>query len=136
MTVAAVQHRTANEVSQDIIGAALRVHSELGPGLLESTYEPCLAFELRESGHQVETQVALPVIYHGVHLEVGYRVDMVVDSIVVVEIKAVDAVAPIHEAQLMSYIKLSGKSLGLLINFNVVHPKDGIKRRVIGTSWQ
>ncbi len=131
-----VRGRTANEVSHEIIGAALKVHSELGPGLLESTYEACLAFELREAGHVVETQVALPVIYRNIHLEVGYRIDMVVDGLVVVEIKSVDAVAAIHEAQLMSYMKLSEKCLGLLINFNVVHLKDGIKRRVIGTNWQ
>ena len=131
----AVRRKTANEVSHDIIGAALKVHSELGPGLLESTYEACLAFELREAGHHVETQVQLPVIYHDVHLEVGYRIDMVVDGLVVVEIKSIDAVAPIHEAQLMSYMKLSGRSLGLLINFNVLHLKEGIKRRVLGTNW-
>ena len=132
----AVRCRSANEVSHEIIGCGLKVHSELGPGLLESTYEACLAFELRQGGHHVETQVPLPVIYHGVHLEVGYRIDMVVDGLVVVEIKSFDAIAPIHEAQLMSYMKLSGRSLGLLINFNVVHLKDGIKRRVIGTDWQ
>ncbi len=114
----------------------MKVHSELGPGLLESTYEACLAFELREAGHVVETQVNLPVIYHDVHLEVGYRIDMVVDDLVVVEIKACEGIAPIHEAQLMSYMKLSGRSLGLLINFNVVHLKDGIKRRVMGTNWR
>ena len=136
ITTSAVLRRTANDVSHEIIGCALRVHSELGPGLLESTYEACLAFELREAGHEVETQVALPVVYHGVHLDVGYRIDMVVEGLVVVEIKSVDAVAPIHEAQLMSYMKLSGRSLGLLINFNVLHLKNGIKRRVIGTNWQ
>lgn len=135
-TGTAFRHRTANEVSHDVIGAALRVHSELGPGLLESTYEACLAFELREARHAVQTQVALPVTYHDVHLDVGYRIDMIVDDIVVVEIKAAEGIAPIHEAQLMSYMKLSGKSLGLLINFNVVHLKDGIRRRVIGTNWR
>jgi GxxExxY protein len=103
---------------------------------LESAYEACLAFELREAHHQVETQIALPVIYHDVHLDVGYRIDMVVDGLVVVEIKAVESIAPIHEAQLMSYMKLSGRGLGLLINFNVVRLKDGIKRRVIGTNWR
>src|SRR4051812_43139906 len=96
-TAVAVRRRTANEVSHEIIGAALKVHSELGPGLLESTYEACLAYEARKAGLHVETQVALPVIYDGVKLDVGYRIDLLVDNLVVVEVKSVDAIAPIHE---------------------------------------
>jgi GxxExxY protein len=137
MTIAVAPARTSvNQLTHAIIAAAMKVHSNLGPGLLESAYEACLAFELRKSGHHVETQVGLPVIYEGVRLEVGYRIDIVVDDLVILEIKSVEAFAPIHEAQLMSYMKLSGKCVGLLINFNVVHLRDGIKRRVIGTSWR
>jgi len=132
----AVRRKSAHDISHEIIGAAMKVHSELGPGLLESSYEACLAYELRKAGLHVETQVGLPVVYDGVRLEVGYRIDLLVENLVVVEVKSVDAIAPIHEAQLMSHMKLSGRSLGRLINFNVVHLKDGIKRRVIGTSWQ
>jgi len=127
---------SVNQLTHAIIAAAMKVHSTLGPGLLESAYEACLAFELRKAGHHVETQDGLPVIYEGVRLEVGYRIDIVVDDLVVLEIKSVDAVAPIHEAQLMSYMKLSGRSVGLLINFNVVHLRDGIRRMVIGTTWR
>jgi len=127
---------SVNQLTHAIIAAAMKVHSTLGPGLLESAYEACLAFELRKAGHHVETQVGLPVIYEGVRLEVGYRIDIVVDDLVVLEIKSVDAVAPIHEAQLMSYMKLSGRSVGLLINFNVVHLRDGIRRMVIGNTWR
>ncbi len=114
----------------------MRVHTELGPGLLESTYQACLQHELAKAGLRSDAQVALPVIYEGVKLEVGYRVDLLVEDLVVVELKSVDAIAPIHQAQLLSYLKLSGKSLGLLINFNVVHLKDGIKRFVSGSNWR
>jgi GxxExxY protein len=128
--------RTANEVSRLVIDAAMRVHSSLGPGLLESTYEACLAQELRKAGLSVQTQVPLPVVYDGVKLEVGYRVDLLVEDVVIVEVKSVEGLAPIHQAQVLSYLKLSGRSLGLLINFNVVHLKDGIKRFVMGTDWK
>ena len=114
----------------------MRVHTELGPGLLESTYTACLQHQLHEVGIQSAAQVGLPVVYHGVRLELGYRIDLLVEELVVVEIKSVDAVSPVHQAQLLSYLKLSGKSLGLLINFNVVHLKDGIKRFVNGTGWK
>jgi len=114
----------------------MRVHSELGPGLLESAYEACLAQELREAGADVETQVPLPLVYEGVKLEIGYRIDMLVDGLVVVEVKSVDAIAPIHQAQVLSYLKLSGKGLALLINFNTVHLKEGIRRFVVGTDWK
>ena len=120
-----------NRVSGAIVDAAMNVHSVLGPGLLESAYEACLAHELRSRGLQVATQVGLPVVYEGVRLDLGYRIDLLVENAVIVEIKAVEAIAPIHEAQLLSYLKLSGKRVGLLINFNVLHLKDGIKRMVL-----
>ena len=114
----------------------MQVHTELGPGLLESTYSACLQYELGQVGIRSGSQVGLPVVYHGVKLELGYRMDLVVAELVIVEIKSVDAVSPVHQAQLLSYLKLSGKSIGLLINFNVVHLKDGIKRFVNGTGWK
>ena len=117
-----------NEISGAIIDSAMKVHSALGVGLLESVYETCLAHELRKRGFQVETQVALPVFYDGITLDAGYRIDLLVENAVIVELKAVERVLPIHEAQLLSYLKLSGKKLGLLLNFNVVHFRNGIKR--------
>jgi GxxExxY protein len=117
-----------NEVSGQIVDAAMKVHSALGPGLLESAYEACLKYELEQRGLRVQSQQVLPVVYDGIRIDVGYRVDLLVEEAVVVELKAVDKVAPVHEAQLLSYLKLSGKHLGLLVNFNVLHLKDGIKR--------
>lgn len=117
-------------VSGAVIDAAMRVHSVLGPGLLESAYSACLAHELRRRGLKVLCEVPLPVVYDGVKLEAGYRLDMLVEDSVVVEVKAVESLAPIHQAQLLSYLKLSGKRVGLLINFHVLHLKDGIKRMV------
>jgi len=119
-----------NHITDAIIGAAIEVHRALGPGLLESAYEACLAFELAQRGLRVSQQKPLPVIYKGVELEVGYRLDLLVEDAVIVELKAVDHLAPIHEAQLLSYLKLSGYSVGLLINFNVQVLKHGIKRLV------
>ena len=119
-----------------VITAAMKVHSALGPGLLESAYELCLMHELRSAGLSVQSQLALPVSYHGVKLDAGYRIDLLVEDLVVVEIKTVDGILPVHKAQVISYLKLSGKGLGLLINFNVVHLKDGIKRFVQGTAWK
>ncbi len=130
------KRRTAKEISRLVLDAAMKVHTALGPGLLESTYQVCLAQELRKAGLSVQTEVALPVVYDGVKLEVGYRIDLLVEDLVIVEVKSVEALAPIHFAQVLSYLKLSGKSLGLLINFNVVHLKDGIKRFVMGTDWK
>jgi GxxExxY protein len=117
-----------NEVTERIIGCAIKVHTALGPGLLESTYEVCLAHELSKSGFTVRTQVALPVIYDGIKLDAGYRIDLLVQEMVIVELKAVESIHPIHEAQMISYLKLSGKKVGLLINFNVKLLKTGIKR--------
>jgi len=119
-----------NQVSGAIVNAAMKVHSALGPGLLESTYEACLLHELSQLGLKVATQVSLPVAYDGIKIDVGYRVDLLVEDAVIVELKAVETLLPIHQAQLLSYLKLSGKRVGLLINFNVLHLKNGIKRMV------
>jgi GxxExxY protein len=117
-----------NMISGQIIEAAMTVHSALGPGLLESTYEACLNHELRKKGVKAVFQMSLPVIYDGERIDAGYRIDCLVEDAVIVELKAVEKILPIHEAQLLSYLKLSKQKLGLLINFNVVHLKDGIKR--------
>ena len=117
-------------LTQEIIGAAMKVHSRLGPGLLESAYEACLEYELKQQGFRVERQKALPVVYENVQLDCGYCIDLLVESAVIVELKAVGSLAPIHEAQLLSYLKLSEAQVGLVINFNVVHLRDGIKRLV------
>jgi GxxExxY protein len=119
-----------NQVTGAIIGAAIEVHRALGPGLLESTYQACLVHELRQRGWQIESQMPLPVIYKGVQLDCGYRVDLLVQDAVIVELKAVEEVIPIHTAQLISYLRLSGKSVGLLINFNVQVLVDGVDRIV------
>lgn len=114
----------------------MKVHTALGPGMLESAYEACLAHELRGLGHQVQCQVPLPIVYDGVELEVGYRLDVLVDDLVIVEIKCIEAINNVHKAQIISYLKLSKKSLGLIINFHVAHLKDGIKRFVEGKKWK
>lgn len=124
--------REINEITELIIGCAIQVHRELGPGLLESAYEACLAYELGERGLSVERQKALPIVYRDVRLECGYRLDLLVEEAVVVEVKCVETLAPIHQAQLLSYLKLSGCRVGLLINFNVTLLKDGIRRLVHG----
>ncbi len=117
-----------NRISGSVVDGAIAVHRVLGPGLLESAYKSCLAYELRKRGLDVQSELALPVVYEGCKLEAGYRIDLLVANAVVVEVKSVDAVAPIHKAQLLSYLRLSGHSLGLLLNFNVVLMKDGIVR--------
>ena len=119
-----------DKISDGIIGAAIEVHRELGPGLLESAYEACLAFELIDRGMRIEQQKSLPVTYRGIQLDAGYRLDLLVEDAIIVEIKALDQLAPIHQAQLLSYLKLSGCHVGLLINFNVKVLKQGIKRVV------
>jgi GxxExxY protein len=125
-----------NQVTAAIVNSAMKVHSLLGPGLLESAYDACLAHELRKRGFHVETQVGLPVVYDGEKLDLGYRIDLLVENLVIVEIKCVDAIHPVHEAQLLSYLRLSGKNVGLLINFHVARLKDGIKRMVDGKDWE
>ena len=119
-----------NRITQNIIGAAMEVHKNLGPGLLESAYEACVVYELLQLGLQVEQQKPLPLVYKQVALDCGYRLDILVEGKVVVEVKSVDTLLPIHEAQLLSYLKLTGFKVGLLINFNVKALKDGIMRKV------
>jgi GxxExxY protein len=120
-----------NIVTGHIIDAAMKVHSALGPGLLESAYEACLLHELHKRKLRALSQVKLPVHYDGVKIDVGYRIDLLVEDEIIVELKAVNSVNPVHAAQLFSYLRLSEKQLGLLINFNVCHLKDGIQRVVI-----
>ncbi|HTX36326.1 MAG TPA: GxxExxY protein [Bryobacteraceae bacterium] len=122
-----------NEVTERIIGAAIEVHRHLGPGLLESAYEECLCRELNLVGLRFERQVSLPVNYKGLRLDCAYRLDLLVENLVIVEIKAIDELAPIHQAQLLTYLKAAGKQVGLLMNFNVPVLKDGL-RRVINNS--
>ena len=114
-----------------ILGAAIAVHRELGPGMLESAYEACLAYELESRGLRVDRQRPLPVVYRGVRLECGYRLDLVVEDQVIVEIKAVDKLQSVHEAQMLSYLKLSGHRVGLLVNFHTRLLKDGLRRMVL-----
>jgi GxxExxY protein len=117
-----------NRITDIVISAAIAVHRELGPGLLESAYEACLVYELIQHGLSVERQKSVPVTYRGVKIDCGYRIDLLVEGKVVVELKAVERLEPIHEAQLLSYLKLSGYQIGLLINFNVRMLRQGIKR--------
>ena len=122
---------TVNDLTGLILKKAYEVHSALGPGLLESAYEECLCFELAECGLTVERQKALPVIYKSIRMDAGYRLDILVNDTVIVELKAVEALSPIHAAQLLTYMKLSHKRYGLLINFNVKSLKEGIKRYIL-----
>lgn len=117
-----------NEITEVILGAAITVHRNLAPGLLESTYEACLVYEFVERGMKVERQKSLPVDDRGLRIDCGYRIDLLVDDRVIVELKAVDRVLPIHEAQLLTYLRLSSRRVGLLLNFNVPLMKQGIKR--------
>ena len=119
-----------NQITEAVIGAAVDIHRTLGPGLLESAYEACLVFELVEHGLKIEQQKPLPVVYRGVKLDCGYRLDILIEESVIVEVKSIDQIAPVHKAQLLSYLKLSGCKVGLLINFNVKVLKDGIVRMV------
>ena len=121
---------TENQRSSIVIGCAIKVHSALGPGLLESAYQECLFYELRRAGLAVEKQKPLPLVYESVKLECGYRVDLLVEGKLILEIKSVEALTDIHLAQLLTYLKLSNCKLGLLMNFNVVQLKQGIKRVV------
>ena len=117
-------------VGKKVLDAAYKVHTVLGPGLLESVYEACLAYEIRKSGLRVETQVALPVIYEAVHVDAGLRIDILVEKCVIVEIKSVDTMNPVYKAQLLTYLKLTKIRLGYLINFNIPHMRDGFVRMV------
>ena len=117
-----------NQITHEILDSAYKIHSKLGPGLLESAYQACLVYELRKKGLKVEVEKPLPLIYEEVKLECGYRIDILVENSVVVELKVVDEFNPVHEAQILTYMKLSNKSLGLLINFNVTILRNGIRR--------
>ena len=119
-----------DSITRRIIGAAIEVHRHLGPGLLESAYETCLAYELREIGLQVEQQKPLPITYKNVKLDCGYRLDLVIEDSVVIEIKAIEKLAPIHDAQLLSYLRIADKRVGLIVNFHVRVLKNGLKRIV------
>ena len=121
---------TENELSEKIIGAAIKVHKNLGPGLLESAYEECLFYELKKLNLSVEKQKPMPLIYDEVKLDIGYRIDLLVENLVVIELKSVEALNDVHLAQILTYLKLSGCKLGLLLNFNVALLKNGIKRVV------
>jgi GxxExxY protein len=137
--MAAVPQPTApriNQLTGQIIAAAMRVHTALGPGLLESAYRACLMHELRKQRIWVASEVGLPVVYQGEKIDLGYRIDLIVADSVIVEIKCVEAINPVHKSQLLSYMRLSGRQVGLLINFHVEHLKDGIKRMVDGYNWQ
>lgn len=118
-------------LTEQIIGAAIQVHRELGPGLLESAYEVCLCHELTLNGLEIERQKVIPIFYKGIKLDAGYRLDLVVEGQVIVEIKAVSELLPVHEAQLLSYLKQAGRGRGLLINFNVKLLKQGIRRLIV-----
>ena len=120
-----------NDISGEIVDAAMKVHSALGPGLLESAYAACLRHELIKRGLRVASEVPVPVVYDGIKLEAGYKLDLLVEDTVVVELKAIEALAPIHQAQIISYLKLAHKPIGLLINFHSLHLKDGIRRFVV-----
>jgi len=122
---------TYNELTHQIIGAAIEVHRLLGPGLLESAYEECLAHELTLRNIRYRRQVPVPVVYKGIKLECGYRMDIVVEESVVLELKSIESIAPVHEATVLAYLRLSDKKLGLLINFNVSILKDGVRRFVL-----
>jgi GxxExxY protein len=130
------QRQKLNELSGKVIGFCIEIHRELGPGLLESAYEECLAYELSKSGLRFERQRALPVRYKEVQLDCGYRLDFVIEDALIVELKAVAELHPIHDAQLLTYLKLDKKSLGLLINFNVPVLKQGVKRVACGSLFR
>ena len=126
-----MKNKPINQLTGTIIGSAIEVHKALGPGLLESAYEECLWFEIQSKGLNAQRQVSLPIDYKGRQLDCGYRLDLLVDDKIVVEIKAVEKLLPIHKAQLLTYLKLGGWNLGLLLNFNVPVLKQGIRRLVL-----
>jgi len=117
-----------NQLTKTIIGSAIEVHKILGPGLLESAYEECLAYEISNQGLIVEKQIPVPVTFKNIQLACGYRIDLLVENCVVIELKSIDELAPVHEAQILTYMKFANKKIGLLINFNVALLKDGIRR--------
>jgi GxxExxY protein len=135
-TATPIHNLRVNQITGKIISGAMQVHSLLGPGLLESAYQACLQHELAKRGLNVAGQVGLPVVYDGEKIELGYRIDLIVENIVIVEVKCVDAIHPVHQAQLLSYMRLRGIGVGLVINFHVLHLREGIKRMVDGRDWE
>ncbi len=129
---AEVAEKRENQISAVVLDSAIAVHTALGPGLLESAYQACLSYELSSRGLLVQPQVALPIKYRGVLVDAAYRMDLLIEDLVIIELKAIEKLLPIHEAQLLSYLKLSGKRLGLLINFHVMRLREGYKRIVNG----
>jgi len=127
-----VEREGLNSLGTAIVRSAIKVHRSLGPGLLESAYQSCLAWELRNGGLRVETEVSLPIDYTGHRIDVGYRIDMLVDGLVIIENKALDRLLPVHTAQILTYLELSGNRLGYLLNWNVTLMKNGIHRFVVG----
>ena len=123
---------TENEIATIIVDTAYSIHRDLGPGLFETVYERIMEAELMKRGLKVERQKPIPIVYDGVHFEAGFRCDLLVQDKVIVEVKAIETILPVHEAQLLSYLKLSRKRVGLLINFNVAHLRQGIRRRICG----
>jgi len=124
---------TENQIAKLVYDAALKVHKALGPGLLESAYEECLVYELRELGLKVDKQKALPLVYKEIKMDIGYRVDIMIEDKFIIEVKAVEALTDVHLAQILTYLKLADCKLGMLINFNVKLIKDGIKRVINGS---
>lgn len=120
-----------NDITGEIIGAAIEVHKILGPGLLESAYEECLSYELMQRGLKIERQKPVPIVYKEIKLECGYRMDIIVENQVIVELKAQDVILPVHEAQVLTYLRFAQKKIGLLINFNVTVLKNGIRRFIL-----
>jgi len=120
-----------NQITHEILDSAFKIHSKLGPGLLESAYRSCLVYELRKKGFNVEEEKALPLIYEGVKLDYGYRIDILVEGKIVIELKTVEAFTDVHTAQVLTYLRLSGNHIGLLLNFYTKSLKDGIKRLVL-----
>lgn len=123
---------TENEIASIVVDVAYKIHTTIGPGLLESAYEAIFAYELRKRGLQVQRQVSVPIVYEEVNLDEGFRADLIVENLVIIELKAIEHVVPVHKKQLLTYLKLTGKKLGLLINFNEEKIKDGISRVVNG----
>lgn len=120
-----------NQITSEIIGAAIEVHKHLGPGMLESAYEECLCYELSNRGLKFEKQKPIPIVYKEIKLDCGYRADLIVENEVVVELKSQEAILPVHEAQILTYLRFANKKIGLLINFNVTILKNGIKRYIL-----
>jgi GxxExxY protein len=116
------------ELTEKVISGALKVHSAIGPGVLEKVYRTCLQHELKKAGLKVDSEVMLPILYDGIRMDSGCRIDLLVESLLIVELKCVESIEPIHKAQLLTYLRLANKPLGRLLNFNVVHLRDGIKR--------